>query len=154
MQHGIFKCIRQDNDLIVPDRRCRKFEKPQSPTPLQCNERPCPARWRADGWSECSVTCGTGVKTRRLECVQDLNSKLTMRVAAGACSQPPDLSTVSSCTGPPCSSPQVRQMSGTRDTPRWDVGMWGPVSIENLHSDDVSPSVSVPSFAPKFEMLG
>ncbi|XP_063981797.1 ADAMTS-like protein 4 [Diachasmimorpha longicaudata] len=130
MQNGIIKCIRLDNDMVVPDRRCRKFEKPDAPLSVQCNERPCPARWRAEVWSECSVTCGTGVKTRRLECVQDLNSKLTMRVAAGACPQPPDLGTVSSCAGPPCPSLEVRQMSGTqRDTtPRWHVGVWGACS--------------------------
>lgn len=122
--------MREDNDNTVPDRRCRKTEKPQTPPPLQCNDRPCPPRWRADAWSECSVTCGTGVKTRRLECVQDLNSKLTMRVAAGACSQPPDLSTVGVCTAPSCPvTPEARQMktkSGERA--KWVVGPWNTVS--------------------------
>ncbi|XP_044599577.1 ADAMTS-like protein 4 [Cotesia glomerata] len=135
VQSTIIKCVREDKDNVVPDRRCRKFEKPPAPPPLQCNDRPCPPRWRADAWSKCSTSCGTGVKTRRLECIQDLNSKITMRVAAGACSQPPDLSTVGSCEGPPCPNnqiPQVRQME-TLDVSagipgRWEVGPWGPCS--------------------------
>ncbi|XP_011298337.1 ADAMTS-like protein 4 isoform X3 [Fopius arisanus] len=133
MQSGIFKCVREETQMIVANGRCRKLVKPDSPRALQCNEHPCPAGWRADAWTECSVTCGTGVKTRRLECIQHLNSKLTVRVAAGACPQPPDLSTVTSCTGPPCPNVQVRQMSHMtshqRDTtPRWHVGAWSSCS--------------------------
>ncbi|XP_034949206.1 thrombospondin type-1 domain-containing protein 4 [Chelonus insularis] len=130
VQSTIIKCVREDKDNPVPDRRCRKVEKPPTPPPLQCNDHSCPPRWRADAWSECSVTCGSGVKTRRLECVQDLNSKLTIRVAAGACSQPPDLSTVGVCTGPPCSSVNESRETNTQyiliDT--WEVGPWSPCS--------------------------
>lgn len=78
------------------------------------------------------MTCGTGIKIRKIECVQELNSKLTMRVASGACVQPPDLSTIGSCSAPAC--PEVRRMMNLpRDTvPRWDVGPWSPVSISRI----------------------
>lgn len=51
-----------------------------------------------------------------------------MRVAAGACVQPPDLRSVETCTKPACTNgPELRHMHSQHDTPRWDVGAWGPV---------------------------
>ncbi|KAF3421278.1 hypothetical protein E2986_03920 [Frieseomelitta varia] len=127
VQTAIFKCVRENKQVIVNDKRCRNVGKPQQPAPLRCNDNPCPPRWRAEPWGECSVTCGTGKRTRKLECVQELNANLTMRLAAGACVQPPDLRTVETCTKPACTnSPELRHMHSQHDTPRWDVGAWGP----------------------------
>lgn len=130
VQTAIFKCFRETKQMIVNDKRCRNVGKPQHPPPLRCNDNPCPPRWRAEPWGECSVTCGTGTRTRKLECVQELKANLTMRVLDGACVQPPDLRTVETCAKPSCtnSSPELRHMHSQHDTPRWDVGAWGPCS--------------------------
>ncbi|XP_003494060.1 thrombospondin type-1 domain-containing protein 4-like [Bombus impatiens] len=129
VQTAIFKCFRENRQMIVNDKRCRSVEKPQQPPPLRCNDNPCPPRWRAEPWGECSVSCGIGTRSRKLECVQELNANLTMRVAAGACVQPPDLRSVETCTKPACTNgPELRHMHSQHDTPRWDVGAWGPCS--------------------------
>ncbi|XP_066588315.1 thrombospondin type-1 domain-containing protein 4-like isoform X2 [Prorops nasuta] len=134
IQTSIVKCIRESNQMAVNERRCKNAEKPIGPPPIRCNDHPCdvrPARWRADDWSECSVSCGTGTRTRKLECVQELNAKLTMRVAAGACMQPPDLRTVEVCTKPACpnSIPELKQMPSSQEkAPKWDVGPWSSCS--------------------------
>ncbi|XP_067205004.1 thrombospondin type-1 domain-containing protein 4-like isoform X2 [Linepithema humile] len=130
---AILKCVRESNQTLVNDKRCRNVEKPKHSPPLRCNDHPCIARWRAEPWSECSVTCGIGSRTRRLECVQELNARLTMRVAAGACVQPPDLNTTETCNLPACLNlsnvgPALRHMHSQHDSSRWDVGTWGPCS--------------------------
>ncbi|XP_076635989.1 thrombospondin type-1 domain-containing protein 4 [Colletes latitarsis] len=148
---AIFKCVRENNQMIVNEKRCRNAEKPQQPPPLRCNDRPCLAKWRPEPWSECSVSCGTGTRTRKLECVQELNANLTMQVAAGACIQPTDLLTVETCTKPAC-SPELRHMHSPHDTPRWDVGPWGPCSVtcgrgvRNRTVTCITPGKSCPLF--------
>ncbi|XP_026673422.1 thrombospondin type-1 domain-containing protein 4-like isoform X2 [Ceratina calcarata] len=129
VQTAILKCVRETNQMIVNEKRCRNVGRPQQPASLRCNVNPCPPRWRAEPWGECSVTCGTGTRIRTLECVQELNANLTMRVAAGACTQLPGLKTMESCTKPSCTNgPELRHMHSHHDTPRWDAGAWSPCS--------------------------
>ncbi|XP_047364777.1 ADAMTS-like protein 4 isoform X3 [Vespa velutina] len=145
IQTSIWTCVREDSETIAHEKRCRNSEKPVTSKVTRCNEQPCPARWRADNWSECSVTCGVGRRTRKLECVQELNSRLTMRVALGACVQPPDLKTVELCSKPACpitNTPELRNMEPlsvsiassstaetySQSTQKWNVGTWSPCS--------------------------
>ncbi|XP_015186085.1 PREDICTED: ADAMTS-like protein 4 isoform X2 [Polistes dominula] len=147
IQKSNWKCFREgtEEEIAVNNKRCRYIEKPpNTPSVIRCNEHPCPARWRAGIWSECSVTCGLGKRTRKLECVQELNSKMTMHVASGACTNPPDLKTEELCSRPACpimNTPELRHMQPlsvlvspstdktySQSNPRWNVGSWGPCS--------------------------
>ncbi|XP_078047657.1 ADAMTS-like no long nerve cord [Augochlora pura] len=49
----------------LPDHKCSGMHKPRNQE--TCNTISCPM-WETNKWSECSVTCGTGTKTRTVEC--------------------------------------------------------------------------------------
>ncbi|GFO13582.1 A disintegrin and metalloproteinase with thrombospondin motifs 16 [Plakobranchus ocellatus] len=54
-----------DRVVILPDVMC------EQPVPLrarECNTQFCPANWASGIWSECSVSCGTGVELRPVVC--------------------------------------------------------------------------------------
>ncbi|XP_029430634.1 LOW QUALITY PROTEIN: A disintegrin and metalloproteinase with thrombospondin motifs 7 [Rhinatrema bivittatum] len=45
---------------------------PQPNTSMPCNhQHPCPVEWATGIWSECSVTCGTGIQRRLVYCSND-----------------------------------------------------------------------------------
>ncbi|XP_040592449.1 A disintegrin and metalloproteinase with thrombospondin motifs 18 isoform X2 [Mesocricetus auratus] len=61
--------------ITFPERRCRNIEKPNLQLEETCNRRACPmysvvAGWYSSPWQQCTVTCGGGVQTRSVHCVQ------------------------------------------------------------------------------------
>ncbi|XP_032689161.1 thrombospondin type-1 domain-containing protein 4-like [Odontomachus brunneus] len=120
-------CIKEHTQQQAPEKRCHALEKPRE-VRLRCNIRPCPTRWRGGPWSECSTSCGTGVRIRELECVQEKTS-LTMRVADGTCTEPRNLPTSEVCEMPACHE-ETRQTSTPTSSPvpQWTVGVWSQCS--------------------------
>ncbi|KAL6438930.1 hypothetical protein ACFW04_003758 [Cataglyphis niger] len=122
-------CIKEHTQQQVPEKRCHALEKPRE-VRLRCNTKPCPPIWRGGPWSDCSTSCGAGVRTRELECVQEVKPSLTMRIADGACTESRDLPTSEICEMPACEEIKQTstQMSPQSSSPRWTVGVWSQCS--------------------------
>ncbi|MBN3296665.1 ATL2 protein, partial [Amia calva] len=59
LENGVFK--------EYPEQSCEQARKPEEET--ACFERPC-SKWFTTSWSQCSKTCGSGVKVREVKCYQ------------------------------------------------------------------------------------
>nr|XP_050850774.1 thrombospondin type-1 domain-containing protein 4-like isoform X2 [Vespula vulgaris]XP_050850775.1 thrombospondin type-1 domain-containing protein 4-like isoform X2 [Vespula vulgaris]XP_050850776.1 thrombospondin type-1 domain-containing protein 4-like isoform X2 [Vespula vulgaris]XP_050850777.1 thrombospondin type-1 domain-containing protein 4-like isoform X2 [Vespula vulgaris]XP_050850778.1 thrombospondin type-1 domain-containing protein 4-like isoform X2 [Vespula vulgaris]XP_050850779.1 len=119
-----YACVREHTQTQVFDKRCHTLEKPRE-IRLRCNTNPCPPTWRPTAWSPCSVSCGTGVRTRDLECVQEIRSTLTVIVSEGACMEPRNLPISEMCNEAPCEEatriPEAQSFN-------WNVGSWSECS--------------------------
>ncbi|XP_055070874.2 A disintegrin and metalloproteinase with thrombospondin motifs 7 [Misgurnus anguillicaudatus] len=63
-------CIQRvglDEQKALQPSECQNLPKPEAI--VTCNTRVlCPADWMTGNWSECSVSCGAGVRSRHVEC--------------------------------------------------------------------------------------
>ncbi|XP_049817483.1 ADAMTS-like protein 1 isoform X3 [Aethina tumida] len=73
------------NTVVVPNNMC-----PQPPPPDRqyCNVLDCPVRWKVHEWSKCSKSCGTGEKTRKVECKQVMAQNHTVDRLDSKCPHP------------------------------------------------------------------
>eukprot|EP00066_Takifugu_rubripes_P015818 XP_011605084.1 PREDICTED: ADAMTS-like protein 1 [Takifugu rubripes] len=53
------------SNLELPDTFCPSHSPPSQQA---CSQQECPPTWVAAGWSQCSVTCGSGVQRLRTSC--------------------------------------------------------------------------------------
>ncbi|ESO98336.1 hypothetical protein LOTGIDRAFT_213961 [Lottia gigantea] len=58
--------ISQDKDIKIKPRFCKHI--PKQSKKRYCNQHDCKPRWMPAKWSQCSVTCGQGHKTRDVSC--------------------------------------------------------------------------------------
>ena len=72
-------------------------------------------RWEEGDWSACSVTCGSGVQTRPVECKQRISSDLTIVVNKRSCDRSSRPSASQACQDQPCAD--------------WLLGNWTAVSM-------------------------
>ncbi|CAG5120145.1 unnamed protein product, partial [Candidula unifasciata] len=64
-------CLRRSvgSVSLVRDEECDASAKPE--TEESCVNTACNAVWYTSPWSECSVTCGEGHRTREVRCIED-----------------------------------------------------------------------------------
>ncbi|XP_066592794.1 ADAMTS-like protein 4 [Prorops nasuta] len=123
IQRMKYICVREHTQAHVPDKRCHSMEAPREGR-LWCNTKPCPPIWRTGDWSECSVTCDSGIRTREVECVQEIRSTLTMRVSEGACLEEKPVAT-EVCSSTLCNDVIISEQQLSR---QWSVGNWSQCS--------------------------
>ncbi|XP_069996206.1 ADAMTS-like protein 4 [Penaeus vannamei] len=115
-QQTVYICTGVGGTVLTED-RCQAPKPP--PQTVHCNPRPCPPEWQLGEWSQCSVTCGTGITTRTWACVQEVTPTLIRAVPPATCPSP-SLQTmvplIQPCTMAPCT--------------RWEVTAWSQCSVE------------------------
>ncbi|KAG9342276.1 hypothetical protein JZ751_016778 [Albula glossodonta] len=104
MKHRDVVCV-DENRTQIEERLCGHLPKP--PAQRACRAQSCP-RWKANPWSQCSVTCGTGTQERGVFC----RVKGVGRVDAAQC----DLRTRPTISQP-CLSPVCHRH--TWETEEW-----------------------------------
>ncbi|KAM4808990.1 A disintegrin and metalloproteinase with thrombospondin motifs 12 [Rhinophrynus dorsalis] len=65
-------CLRTlgSDEQALPSEDCHHLTKPKAY--VSCNrDISCPSDWTVGNWSECSVTCGGGVRTRNVTCAKN-----------------------------------------------------------------------------------
>ncbi|XP_039620349.1 A disintegrin and metalloproteinase with thrombospondin motifs 13 [Polypterus senegalus] len=139
----IVACVQfhQGVDTEVDEARCPMTEKPPSVVP--CMITMCPFSWKAQNWTECSVTCGYGVQSRMVSCIgqavqQPLNPLFCMHL--------PKPITLQGCQRPSCPVPTATTPSTVPRTSNAPVtAIYGPPSVtltlapRRLTNDSYSP---------------
>uniref|UniRef100_A0ABM5F5M7 A disintegrin and metalloproteinase with thrombospondin motifs 13 isoform X2 n=1 Tax=Pogona vitticeps TaxID=103695 RepID=A0ABM5F5M7_9SAUR len=87
-------------EVALADDSCPEAEKPLASLP--CVVQECSYEWGFTQWTECSVSCGTGVQMRKDFC---LNSQTRARVNPAWCMRTPKPLRVRTCSVAPCFAP-------------------------------------------------
>ncbi|XP_070177098.1 protein madd-4-like [Littorina saxatilis] len=114
-QESLIQCFHEENDTIAGEEHCKKA----TPIPVErrvCNDFPCPQRWRIGDFATCSVTCGGGLMSREVTCVQDVS-----RVVSKVLTLPDFM----------CQKPvpaRVRECNTQYCPANWATGFWSECS--------------------------
>ncbi|XP_046350482.2 thrombospondin type-1 domain-containing protein 4-like [Haliotis rufescens] len=100
--------------VIVTGDNCNNAIKPQQQR-VPCNTNPCGPDWETDDWSTCSVTCGSGTQTRRVECKQRMSPTSHLSVSASKCDAGRRPAVAQQCEKGPCA--------------KWKTSKWGKCSV-------------------------
>ncbi|XP_030045487.1 ADAMTS-like protein 3 isoform X1 [Microcaecilia unicolor] len=68
-QDAIVRCLHLETKLAVNSTLCDISTRPPAMT-RACSMKLCPPRWQVGPWGQCSATCGVGIQTRDVHCLQ------------------------------------------------------------------------------------
>uniref|UniRef100_W5N5E8 ADAMTS like 3 n=1 Tax=Lepisosteus oculatus TaxID=7918 RepID=W5N5E8_LEPOC len=87
-QEAVVVCLNKQRGEVAADHLCDDSSRPPLMVRL-CNLGPCPPRlrWEFTAWTQCSATCGVGIQTRNVDCLQvlSLDPVETSSVAESEC---------------------------------------------------------------------
>ncbi|KAJ8302660.1 hypothetical protein KUTeg_019056 [Tegillarca granosa] len=103
----VLKCGRQDHSAkltMIDVSSCKGLTKPAIEMRERCNTEKCEdiakPYWHLSPWSKCSVTCGNGVQTRLVHCIDEATQELSE-----GCNDSLKPVSRKSCTNTPCPTP-------------------------------------------------
>ncbi|XP_036187124.1 ADAMTS-like protein 1 isoform X1 [Myotis myotis] len=128
------ECYDLRSNRVVADQYCHYYPENIKPKPKlqECNLDPCPAsggykqimpydlyhplpRWEATPWTACSSSCGGGIQSRAVSCVEeDIQGHVTS-VEEWKCMYTPKMPTVQPCN--------------IFDCPKWLAQEWSPCTV-------------------------
>ncbi|MFY7948146.1 MAG: thrombospondin type-1 domain-containing protein, partial [Gemmatimonas sp.] len=105
-------CVDSETNAVLDEERCTSSATagPQPATSKTCSSVPA---WEYSNWSQCSTTCGPGVRTRELRCVDSTTGSVTSASACPAATRPSEALT-ESCVAGTCAGA----------TYAWTYGAW------------------------------
>ncbi|XP_077993473.1 A disintegrin and metalloproteinase with thrombospondin motifs 18-like [Glandiceps talaboti] len=62
------RCMQQKTQTFKKSVKPSFCVDPKPPKAQACNTQECPPKWNVGKWTECSASCGRGVKTRNITC--------------------------------------------------------------------------------------
>ncbi|XP_066289406.1 A disintegrin and metalloproteinase with thrombospondin motifs 16-like isoform X2 [Branchiostoma lanceolatum] len=121
------KSMRQDQSyVIMPDSLCKYQMKPK--IRQHCSKK-CSRKmmWFISAWSQCSVSCGEGVRKRLLKCATKDSNGWYRQFPERRCShlKRPPVQLEEKCVKPKCPKNRTQQ-----STPKWYTGKWSTCSKE------------------------
>ncbi|KFD64512.1 hypothetical protein M514_23359 [Trichuris suis] len=117
IQERLVQCVEEGTGSLAPQSACPPYQQPKTHRP--CMMQKCfgtGTQWRSGKWSPCSVTCGRGTRSRRVQCVKMDSGKPLPDEDCSLLDKPPHLH-------------RCRMLT----CPRWRVYKWSPCSATCGH---------------------
>uniref|UniRef100_A0A8D2LH55 ADAMTS like 1 n=1 Tax=Varanus komodoensis TaxID=61221 RepID=A0A8D2LH55_VARKO len=128
------ECYDLRSNRVVADQYCHYYPENVKPKPKlqECNLDPCPAsdgykqimpydlyhplpRWESTPWTACSSSCGGGIQSRTVSCVEEDIQGLVSSVEEWKCMYTPKMPIVQPCN--------------VFDCPKWLAQEWSPCTV-------------------------
>ncbi|XP_030114536.4 ADAMTS-like protein 1 isoform X2 [Taeniopygia guttata] len=111
------ECFDLRSNRVVADQYCHYYPENIKPKPKlqECNLDPCPARWESTPWTACSSSCGGGIQSRSVSCVEEDIQGHISPVEEWKCMYTPKMPVVQPCN--------------IFDCPKWLAQEWSPCTV-------------------------
>uniref|UniRef100_A0A3Q1BC08 ADAMTS like 1 n=1 Tax=Amphiprion ocellaris TaxID=80972 RepID=A0A3Q1BC08_AMPOC len=111
------ECFDLRSGRVVVDQYCHYYPENVKPKPKlqECNMEPCLDRWESSPWTACSTSCGGGIQSRSVSCVEeDMQGNITP-TEEWKCLYSPKTAILQPCN--------------TFDCPTWLAQEWSPCTV-------------------------
>ncbi|KAJ8268917.1 hypothetical protein COCON_G00115240 [Conger conger] len=128
------ECFDLRSSRVVVDQYCHYYPENIKPKPKlqECNQDPCPAsdgykqimpydlyhplpRWESSPWTACSTSCGGGIQSRSVSCVEEDMQGVITHADEWKCLYSPKMAVLQACN--------------TFDCPTWLAQEWSPCTV-------------------------